>query len=521
VTSPVVSVAAIALTGLDGTPVLVEAALSNQLPGMSIIGLPDAALAEAKQRVRLATQQAGMSLSDRFVLVNLSPAALPKHGSGFDLAIALAVAAASNQVPVSRLSSVAHVGELGLDGLLRRPPGLLGAVLAARKLGFRTVMVPAVCAQEARLVPGIDVIAARDLRGAVAWHRGETDGWSHGTASPSGEHATASVPVSAQQEEADLSDVIGQPDAVEALIIAAAGRHHLSMVGPPGAGKTLLATRLRGILPDLSESEQITASSIASLGSAPLSQLISRPPFESPHHTASAVSIIGGGDSRAVRPGAITRACHGILFLDEAPQYPASVLDALRQPLERGVVEIHRATMRATLPAQVQLVLAANPCPCGNASSRSVALECRCSPQMQRRYLGRISGPIADRIDLRLTVHRVSSTLQSAVSGPRLSSAQARHRVAEARRRAKTRLSGTPWSVNAEVEGRWLRGPEARLPRSETMVLDQALELGSLTMRGYDRALRVAWTIADLAGLEKPGRAEISQALTLRGGSTL
>jgi len=321
----VARVSAIALTGLEGTAVLVEAALSNQLPGMSIIGLPDAALAEAKQRVRLAIQQARISLSERFVLVNLSPAALPKQGSGFDLAIALAVAAASGQVPILRLPEVAHIGELSLDGGLRRPPGLLGAVLAARGLGFQRVMVPEVCAREAMLVPGIEIVAARDLGGAVAWHRGEPEGWRVGSARidagsepVSGSRAGAGSVGPESLTEADVSDVIGQPEAVEALTIAAAGRHHLSMVGPPGAGKTLLATRLPGLLPDLDEEEQITASSIASLGSAALSTLVSRPPFESPHHTASAASIIGGGDSGSVRPGAITRACHGVLFLDEA-----------------------------------------------------------------------------------------------------------------------------------------------------------------------------------------------------------
>lgn len=310
----VVRVAAIALTGLDGTPVLVEAALSNQLPGMSIIGLPDTALAEAKQRVRLATQHSGVGASERFIMVNLSPAALPKQGSGFDLAIALAVAAASGHVPAARMAKVAHIGELGLDGELRRPPGLLGAVLAARALGFTRVMVPGVCAGEAALVPDIEVIAAEDLRGAVAWYRGESEGWWTGNRAIGADGAGA---IDECTEDRDISDVIGQPEAVDALVIAAAGRHHLSMVGPPGAGKTLLATRLPTLLPDLDGEEQIMASSILSLGGRPLSRLVTRPPFESPHHTASAVSIVGGGNGGAVRPGAITRACHGVLFLDE------------------------------------------------------------------------------------------------------------------------------------------------------------------------------------------------------------
>lgn len=307
--------AAVALTGLEGTIVHVEAAVSNQLPGMVIIGLPDAALAEAKQRVRLATQQAGMPLSERLLIVNLSPAALPKQGSGFDLAIALSALAASGHLPTEQLAEVAHIGELSLDGGLRRPPGLLSAVLAAKELGFDRVMVPAACAREAALVPGIEVIAAESLSGAVAWYRGDQRGW-HIAASEIGDSSVTTAPQ--RSGEADMSDVIGQPEMVEALVVAAAGRHHLSMIGPPGAGKTLLAIRLGSILPDLTPAESITASSIASLGGAPLTDLVRRPPFESPHHTASAISIIGGGDSSGVRPGAVTRACHGVLFLDEA-----------------------------------------------------------------------------------------------------------------------------------------------------------------------------------------------------------
>lgn len=520
-------VAAISLTGLKGTTVLVEAAVSNQLPGMSIIGLPDAALAEAKQRVRLATQQAGMALSDRFIVVNLSPAALPKQGSGFDLAIALAALAASGHVPGERLATTAHLGELGLDGELRRMPGLLSAVLAARELGFTRVMVPAGGAREAALVPGVEIIAARDLAAAVAWHRGDTDGW--WIASPSegsspqadaGSHAeTASAGTRDRGEtQPDMAEVVGQPESVEAMVIAAAGRHHISLTGPPGAGKTLLATRLPTILPDLTPDESIVASSIASLGGAGLTELVRRPPFESPHHTASAVSIIGGGDGGLVRPGAITKSCYGVLFLDEAPEFPRTVLDALRQPLESGEIQIHRARVRATLPAHVQLVVAANPCPCGNAYSLDAANPCRCTPSTRVRYLNRLSGPLTDRIDLRLTVRRVSSVLlgESEQLGP--SSTELRARVIEARGAMAERLRGTPWRVNAEVPGRWLRGSTARLPKSATAVLDHALSRGSLTVRGYDRTLRLAWTIADLAGRSAPGREEVAHALVLRGG---
>lgn len=511
--------AAVALAGLEGTAVQVEAAVSNQLPGIAIIGLPDTALAEAKQRVKLATQQAGMPLSDRFLVVNLSPAALPKQGSGFDLAIALAALAASSHLPNDRLAHTAHIAELSLDGALRRPPGLLSTVLAAQRLGFERVIVPEVCAREAALVPGIEVIAADTLRGAVSWHRGESEGWRIAAVE------TNDASVEPQPNDTfgapDIADVVGQAETVEALVVAAAGRHHVSMVGPPGAGKTLLAHRLASILPDLSADESITASSIASLCGAALSGLVRRPPFVSPHHTASKVSIIGGGDAGGVSPGAITQACHGILFLDEAPEFPSSVLDALRQPLESGTIEIHRSKLSATLPAHAQLVLAANPCPCGFADSLDITQPCRCTPSQRVRYLNRLSGPLTDRIDLRLNVRRVSSVLIDIDEQPRPTSTELRERVTVARKRAAHRLRGTPWRVNGEVQGEWLRAPANRLPRKATAVLDNALSRGSLTVRGYDRALRLSWTLADLAGKPQPERNEIRQALTLRGGAGL
>ncbi|MBL3686741.1 ATP-binding protein [Leucobacter zeae] len=512
--------AAVALTGLTGTPVMVEAAVSQQLPGMAIIGLPDTALAEAKLRVRTATAHVGMPVSERFVTINLAPASLPKHGSGFDLAIALSALAASGRIPARRLSEVVHLGELALDGELRRPAGLLSSAIAARTLGFRRVMVPESCAREASLVPGVEIVPVRGLLDAVEWYRAGAPPLT-GEAAPAvdGESAPAAACALDSPHALDMADVIGQPEAVEAFAVAAAGRHHISLTGPPGAGKTLLASRLPSILPDLTDSESLEASSIASLGGSPLMALVRRPPFESPHHTASAVSIIGGGGGNEVRPGAITRACHGILFLDEAPEYGRAVLDALRQPLENGIVEIHRSRVRATLPARVQLVLASNPCPCGNAGSPDTATECRCTPSVRSRYQQRISGPLSDRIDVRLVLRRVPRALLGADEGRSASSRALRRRVEQARAQASERLRGTPWRVNAEVPGSWLRARDMRLPKGDTAVLDRALDLGSLTMRGYDRALRLAWSIADLSGRDRPGRSELARALALRGGS--
>lgn len=518
--------AAIALTGLVGTPITVEAAVSQQLPGMAIIGLPDTALAEAKLRVRTATSQAALPLSDRFITVNLSPAALPKQGSGFDLAIALAALAASGHLPDDRLMSVAHIGELGLDGALRRPAGLLSAVVEARRLGFTTVMVPGRCADEARLVPGIEIVAVSDLHSAVLWHRGDSreqladaEVSNVRAASPAARSTDAASEPGEPHRTADISDIIGQPEAIDALTVAAAGRHHLSLLGPPGAGKTMLAMSLPSILPDLAPDESIIASSIRSLGGAPLTRLISRPPFESPHHTASDIAIIGGGDSAGVRPGAITRACYGVLFLDEAPEFSRAVLDGLRQPLESGEIEIHRARMHAHLPARFQLVIAANPCPCGNAGSPDTAEQCVCTAHTRIRYLQRISGPLRDRIDVRLTVRRVASVLWNDPDVARPDGDAIRARVTAARRRAAARLEGTPWTVNAEVKGSWLRSPQMKLPRADTAVLDQAFARGSLTGRGYDRTLRIAWTLADLAGKDRPERRELAHALALRGGT--
>lgn len=511
--------AAIALTGLTGTTVMVEAAVSQQLPGMAIIGLPDTALAEAKLRVRTATAHVGMPTSDRFVTINLAPASLPKHGSGFDLAIALSALAASGRMPAKHLGEVVHLGELALDGALRRPAGLLSSAIAARSLGFRRAMVPEICAPEASLVPGLEIVPVRDLTDAVEWYRaGASSRRAGGAPVLHGRQELSGA--SSPGDDLDMADVIGQQEAVEAFAVAAAGRHHISLTGPPGAGKTLLATRLPSILPDLTDAESLEASSIASLGGSPLTALVRRPPFESPHHTASAVSIIGGGAGSEVRPGAITRACHGILFLDEAPEYGRAVLDALRQPLESGVVEIHRSRVRATLPARVQLVLASNPCPCGNAGSPDTAAECRCTPSVRSRYLQRISGPLSDRIDLRLVLRRVPRALLGADGGDPTSSRELRARVEQARARAAERLRGTPWKVNAEVPGSWMRDRGMRLPREDTAVLDRALDLGSLTMRGYDRVLRLAWSIADLGGRDRPGRSELARALVLRGGGT-
>jgi len=505
---PVGRTRAVALLGLDGALVEVEADLSANLPSFVIIGLPDTALGEARDRVRSAATNSGCALPSRKLTVNLSPAALPKHGSGFDLAIAMATLAAADMVGAESVERVVHLGELGLDGRLRPINGILPAVLAASRAGAHTVMVPSGNADEASLVPGIRIVGMPSLRDAAIWHGGEFE-----------PHPVDPIPGPALTEphddEPDLADVVGNEDAVQAMLVAAAGGHHVFLLGPPGAGKTMLAARLPGLLPELDAEAALEVSSIRSLAGLPVgSSLSTRPPLEAPHHTATAAALVGGG-SGVIRPGAAARASHGVLFLDEAPEFSSAVLDALRQPLESGVISIHRAKAVAHFPGRFQLVMAANPCPCGQYGARDS--ECVCPPNARRRYLGRISGPLLDRIDIQLRVTRVTAAqLRVSDDSARQTTAQARSRVLEARGAAAERLEATPWRLNSQVPGPWLRGAARRLAPASTASIDRALERGGLTMRGYDRVLRLSWTIADLEGAPSPNADHVGRALYLR-----
>lgn len=507
---PLGRTSSVALLGLTGALVDVEADISSNLPAFVLIGLPDAALNEAKDRVRAAATNSGCGLPNRKITVNLSPAALPKHGSGFDLAIAMAALAAAGIVGVESVGGVVHLGELGLDGRLRPIPGILPAVLAAARGGAATVMVPTGNAEEASLVPGVRVVGVACLRDAAIWHGGEFEPV---VVEPILTAAATLDPI----EQLDVSDIVGNEDAIEAMVIAAAGGHHMFLLGPPGAGKTMLAARLPGLLPDLDAAAALEVSCIRSLSGLPVgATLVTRPPLEAPHHTATAASLVGGG-SGVIRPGAAARASHGVLFLDEAPEFQPAVLDALRQPLESGVVSIHRANAVAQFPARFQLVMAANPCPCGQYGARDS--ECVCPPNSRRRYLGRLSGPLLDRIDIQLRISRVTAVrLRIDAEGSANSSALARERVARARDSTSARLAGTPWRLNSQVPGAWLRGRFARLPPAATASIDRALERGGLTMRGYDRVLRLAWTMADLDGSTRPTGEHVGRALYLRRG---
>ena len=504
---------AVALVGLNGHVIEVEADIGQTLPNFILLGLPDASLSEARERIRSAAQNSGIPLSRRKITVNLIPASLPKRGSGFDLAIVMAALEAAGDVRGT--GGTVFIAELGLDGRLRPVRGVLPAVLAALEGGYKDFVVAPANAAEGKLVNGARVRAFDCLADVAMAFNADPKNLVRlaGDWEAPARLRSAETRGDAVEGAVDLSDVAGQPVARLALEIAAAGGHHLMMVGPPGSGKTMLAERLPGLLPDLSDGDAMEVTAIHSLEhrGQGLRELIRRPPNERPHHSASTAAIIGGG-SGIPRPGAASRAHRGVLFLDEAPEFDKRVLDALRQPLESGELVLHRSAGTAAYPARFQLVLAANPCPCGNATGKGI--NCECTPMSRRRYFGRLSGPLLDRVDIQLQVNKVQLS-QLADSGPRESSAEVGKRVQLARNMAGERLLRWGLVDNASLTGRILRGP-LRLDGHCTALLDRAMGTGVLSARGYDRVLRLAWTVADLQGREHPDSDDIGLALTLR-----
>ena len=492
----------VGLSGLQGAMVEVEVDIAQGVPGVSLVGLPDAVVRQSVDRVRAAVANAGASFPNRKITIGLSPASMPKQGSGFDLALAAGVLGAADVVPGAALRDLVLLGELGLDGRLRAVRGVLPAVLAAARAGRARVVVPAANAEEAALVPRVEVLPAATLAEVIGHLRGAAPLIPHRRGAPA---AAAPGP--------DLADVVGQESGRRAVEVAAAGGHHLYLAGPPGAGKTMLAERLPGLLPPLGEDAALEVTAIHSVAGAlpPGAPLLTRPTFEAPHHSATVAALIGGG-SGVIRPGALCRAHRGVLFLDEAPEFPRVVLDTLRQPLERGQVTIQRAAGSATYPCRAQLVLAANPCPCASAAGDTA---CTCSPTERRRYRARLSGPLLDRIDLRVELPPVTRAAWLDPSSPPEPSAVVAARVAAARAAAADRLRGAGLTTNAEVPGRLLR-ERWRVPRPALALAERALERGALSVRGFDRVVRVAWTVADLAGHGVPTADDVAEALGMR-----
>lgn len=512
----------VSLQGAVGHLVDVQVDVASGLAGAVLIGRPDVAISESRDRCRSAALNSGFDWpTTKRVTILLSPADLPKRGPHFDLAIAVSVLAASDaEFPRERLERTAFIAELTLTGWVRCVPGVLPMVMAAAARGIRTVHVPEPQVGEAVLVDGVDVIGVRSLAQSLAVLQGKPV-----PEAPPVEPLSSAPLISwvgaSTAESLDLADVFGMADARYALEVAAAGGHHLMLSGPKGAGKTTLAERIPSILPDLNAEEALELTAVHSLAGtlAPGEPVMRRPPFRAPHHSASRTAVLGGGSGR-VRPGEVSKAHLGVLFLDEFPLFPADVIDALREPLESGIIRLSRGEEDAVYPARGMVVFGCNPCPCGGYTPTDRGLGCECGELKRREYRRKLRGPILDRIDVTRHVQPVRRhELDPTLSTPE-PSADVRSRVTAARVRQAARYVEDDWRLNAQVPGPALK---QRWPLTDPAAhaLQERILAGTLTQRGGVRVHRLAWTVADLRQVDRPGLDELQVALRLRLGEPL